>query len=118
VLGLALAALGLYGVMAYSVNQRTREFGLRLALGARTQDITMMVVRQGMIAAVIGGLAGLGLAAAASRFMQFVLFDVPPLDPVTFVGVTIVVFAVAFVANWLPARRTAKVDPLQALRYD
>jgi putative ABC transport system permease protein len=117
-IGLALAAVGVYGVMAYFVNQRTREFGLRMALGARTRDVTTMIIRQGMIVAGIGGLIGLGLAAAVTRLMQFLLFDVAPLDAVTFAGVSIVVFAVALLANWLPARRTAQVDPLRALRYD
>ena len=117
-LGLALAALGIYGVMAYAVNQRTREFGIRLALGARTQDVTSMVLRQGMLVAAIGGAIGLGLAAAVTRLMGFLLFDVRPLDPTTFGAVATIVFAVALLANWLPARRTAKVDPLQALRYD
>jgi putative ABC transport system permease protein len=117
-LGLALAALGIYGVMAYAVNQRTREFGVRLALGARTQDVTRMVLRQGMIVAAIGGVIGLGLAAAVTRLMGFLLFDVKPLDPTTFATVAAIVFGVALLANWLPARRTAKVDPLKALRYD
>jgi putative ABC transport system permease protein len=117
-LGLSLAALGIYGVMAYSVTQRTREFGIRLALGARAADITRMVVRQGMWIAAIGGVVGLLLAAAVTRLMQFLLFDVAPLDPATFAGVTLIVAVAAFIANWLPARRTARVDPLMALRSE
>ncbi len=87
-LGLALAAIGIYGVMAYAVNQRTREFGVRLALGASTANVTWMVVRQGMIVAAIGGFIGLALAAAATRLMRFLLFDIKPLDPLTFAAVT------------------------------
>jgi len=117
-LGLALAALGVYGVMAYSVNQRTREFGIRLALGARPGDLTRMVLRQGMIACVIGGAIGLALAAGVSRLIRFLLFGVEPLDPMTFVGVATLVFGTALLANWLPARRTAKTDPLEFLRLD
>jgi hypothetical protein len=117
-LGLALAALGVYGVMAYAVNQRTREFGVRLALGADGRDVTRMVVRQGMVLAGVGALIGLALAAGASRLMRFLLVDVTPLDPLTFAGVTTLVLVVALVANWLPARRTTKVDPLLAIRAD
>jgi hypothetical protein len=117
-LGLALAALGVYGVMAYSVNQRTREFGVRLALGARTRDVTRMVVRQGMVVAAIGLVIGLVLAAVASRLLRFLLFDVAPLDLITFASVSTLVLAVALLANWLPARRVARVDPLTALRAE
>ena len=117
-LGLALASLGVYGVMAYAVNQRTREFGVRLALGAYTQDVIRMVVRQGMVVAVAGAAIGMALAAATTRLLRFLLVGVNPLDPVTFTGVMTAVLAVAFVANWLPARRTALVDPLQALRSE
>ena len=117
-LGLSLAALGIYGVMAYAVTQRTREFGIRLALGARAADITRMVVRQGMTVAAMGGAVGLVLAAVATRLMRFLLFDVAPLDPATFAGVTLIVAAAAFVANWLPARRSARVEALLALRSD
>jgi ABC-type antimicrobial peptide transport system permease subunit len=77
-----------------------------------------MVVRQGMWIAAIGGVVGLLLAAAVTRLMQFLLFDVAPLDPATFAGVTLIVAVAAFIANWLPARRTARVDPLMALRSE
>jgi len=117
-LGLALAALGVYGVMAYAVNQRTREFGIRLALGAHTRDVIRMVLHRGMTVAGAGLLAGLALAAATARLLRFLLFDVAPLDPLTFVAVAALVGAVALLANWLPARRTARVDPLEALRAE
>ncbi len=117
-LGLALAALGIYGLMAYSVNQRTREFGIRLALGAQPRDLTRMVLRQGMTVCMIGGAIGLALAAGVSRLMRFLLFGIEPLDPMTFVGVATLVFGIALLANWLPARRTAKANPLESLRFD
>ncbi|MQA91117.1 MAG: FtsX-like permease family protein [Gemmatimonas sp.] len=117
-LGLGLAALGIYSVMAYAVSQRTREFGIRLALGARMADITKMVVGQGMVVCAIGGAVGLILAAGATQLMQFLLFGVSPLDPVTFGVVVALVFAVTLLANWLPALRTAKADPLESLRFD
>jgi macrolide transport system ATP-binding/permease protein len=117
-LGLALAALGIYGVMAYAVSRRTREIGVRLALGARPGDVVRMVVRQGMRVAAIGAILGLAVAAGLSRLMGFLLFDVAPLDVPTYAGVALVVGAVTLLANWLPARRTARVDPVRALRFD
>jgi predicted permease len=117
-LGLGLAALGVYGVTAFAVNQRTHEFGVRLALGAQHQALTRMVVRQGMVVAGSGAASGLVLAGATSRLLTALLYDVPALDPITFAGVTALVLAVAFIANWLPARRTARLDPLRALRFE
>jgi hypothetical protein len=117
-LGLALACIGIYGVMAYAVSRRAREIGVRLAVGAQPRDLVRMVVRQGMTVAGVGALAGLGIAAGISRFLQFLLFNVRPLDPTTFVGVSAIVVAVTLLANWLPARRTARVNPLSALRND
>jgi predicted permease len=117
-LGLALAALGIYGVMAYAVSRRSREIGIRLALGARPGDVVRMVVRQGMRVAAIGAVIGFATAAGVSRLLGFLLFDVAPLDVPTFAGVAAVVASVTLLANWLPARRTARVDPVRALRFD
>jgi putative ABC transport system permease protein len=117
-LGLALASLGIYGVMAYTVSRRTREIGIRLALGALPGDVVGMVVRQGMTVAAIAGAIGLAIAAGVSRLLVFVLFGIPPLDPVTFLGVAAAVTAVTLIANWLPARRTTNVNPVAALRQE
>jgi predicted permease len=118
VLGLALASLGIYAVMAYSVSRRSREIGVRMALGARRADVVRMVVRQGMTVAAVGGALGLIAAGGISRLLTFLLFGVQPLDPVTFVGVAAAVGATTLLANWLPARRTAGVDPVRALRQE
>jgi predicted permease len=115
-LGLALAALGIYGVMAYAVSRRAREIGVRLAIGARPADVMRMVVRQGMTIAAIGGLLGLGVAAGVSRLLDFLLFGVEPIDPLTFVAAASVVAAITLLANWLPARRTTRMNPVSALR--
>jgi len=117
-LGLTLAMVGIYGVMAFAVSRRTREIGVRLALGARSADVVRMVVVQGMRVATIAALAGTILAAGAAQLLRFLLFDTQPLDPPTFVGVIGLVLGVSLLANWLPARRTAAVDPVDALRYD
>jgi predicted permease len=117
-LGLALSALGIYGVMAYAVSRRTREIGVRLALGARPADVVSMVVRQGMRVAVTGAVLGILIAFGVARLLSFLLFNTQPLDPITFLGVIALVLAVSFLANWLPARRTIRVDPLRALRQE
>jgi len=113
-----LAALGLYGVLAYSVSQRRREIGIRLALGARRRDVLSLVVGQGMRLALAG--IGLGLAAALgfSRVLQTLLFEIKPTDSATFAGVAAVLGLVALLACWLPARRAARVDPVVALRTE
>ena len=116
--GLTLATVGLYGVMSYSVRRRTREIGIRMALGAPASGVLRMVARQGLILALVGLTAGLALALAASRFAASFLYGISATDRATFIGVPLVLLAVALVAILLPARRAARVDPLVALRYE
>jgi predicted permease len=118
VLGLALAGIGVYGVLAYQVAQRTREFGIRLALGASARDVMRLVVGRGALLAAGGAAVGLLMAAGITRFLRGFLFGVSPLDPLTFAGVAATLAAVALLASYLPARRAVRVDPMQALRAD
>lgn len=118
VVGLLLATVGLYGIIAYSVSRRTRELGVRVALGARRADVLSMIVREGLRLAAAGVAIGLLLAAAAGRVIAGLLFDVSPLDATTFVGMSLVFIATAAFASWLPARRAAGADPLAVLRGD
>jgi len=117
-LALALAAVGVYGVMAYAVSQRTREIGVRLALGARPRDVFSLIVGQSFKLAAIGLAIGLPVALALGRLMAGALFGVVALDPLTFVGFTLLLTGVALLAGYLPARRAMKVDPMVALRCD
>jgi putative ABC transport system permease protein len=117
-LGLVLAAVGIYGVMAYGVSQRTHEIGLRIALGARGGDVMKMVVKQGMALAMIGVAIGLCTSYALTRLMKTLLFDVSATDPLTFTVIALLLAIVALTACWIPARRAAKVDPMVALRCD
>src|SRR5262249_25720357 len=110
-LGLVLAGVGVYGVLAAHVAQRTREFGIRIALGAEPRTVLALVVGPGALVVAGGALAGLGLAAVLTRFLQSFLFNVSPLDPVTFVGVPLILSGVALLAAYLPARRATRVDP-------
>ncbi len=118
VLALFLAAIGLYGVLAYLVRQRTHEIGMRMALGAQKRDAIWLVVRQGMKLAMVGVCIGLAGAFAVTRVMQSLLYEVRPTDPLTFGGVVLVLLLVAFLASWFPARRAAQVDPIVALRCE
>jgi putative ABC transport system permease protein len=113
---LTLAALGLYGVMAYAVSQRRHEIGLRIALGAAPGDVVGMVLRQGMVPVVAGMAAGLAGAAGLTHVMRGLLYGVEPFDPLTFVGVSLLLLAVAALACYVPSRRAAAVDPLIAMR--
>jgi putative ABC transport system permease protein len=115
---LALAAVGIYGVVAYTVAQRTRELGIRLALGARAADILWLVLRQGAILGGLGAAIGLAGALVSTRALARMLYEVTPSDPATFALGTVGLLAVALVASYLPARRASGVDPVEALRHD
>ncbi len=113
---LALAAIGIYGVMAYAVQQRTREIGVRLALGADPGAVRRMVVMQGMRLAISGVVIGVIAAYGLSRYMSTLLFGVAARDPLVFVGVPVLLAVIALIAVWIPAARASQIDPLNALR--
>src|SRR5262249_11736876 len=115
---LSLAAVGLYGVMSYAVSQRTREIGIRMALGARRSDVMMMVIGRGIKLAGAGILIGLGGALALTRFMGTLVFGVSATDPLTYVTIVSLLILVSFIACYLPARRATMVDPMTALRFE
>jgi putative ABC transport system permease protein len=113
---LALAAVGIYGVLAYLVSQRTQEIGVRLAIGADRAQVLAMVMRQGLLLSLGGIAVGLAAALLLTRLMQSLLYQVQPLDPVTFVTVPLILLGVTAVASYVPARRATRVSPLIALR--
>jgi ABC-type antimicrobial peptide transport system permease subunit len=115
---LVLAAMGVYGVMAYVVSQRTQEFGIRMALGAGTGDVLRLIFREGLVLAAIGIAIGLTLALTVTRLLASFLYGVSPFDLATFIGVPVLLGLVTLLACWLPARRATKVDPIIALRAE
>ena len=117
-LALLLAAVGIYGVLAYDVSQRTREIGIRGAIGASRGQIVGLILRQGLWKAGLGVACGLAGALGLSRSMTSLLFEVKPGDPLAYVAVSLVLLGVALLASYLPARRAAKIDPLIALRVE
>ena len=115
---LILAVVGVYGVLSYSVSQQTREIGIRMAMGAQTNSVLKLVVKQGMRLAIVGLVLGLTVAFAAMRVLSSLLFGVSAHDPLIFGGVTLILATAAVLACYIPARRAAHVDPLVALRYE
>jgi putative ABC transport system permease protein len=113
-----LSAVGIYGVLTYAVGQRTREFGVRTALGARGRDVLALVLRQGLLLTIIGMGIGLAGAIALTRYIEGMLYGVKPLDPLTYVAVVALFAAVTSIASYLPARRATRIDPMTALRYE
>jgi putative ABC transport system permease protein len=115
---LVLASVGIYGVMSYSVTERTHEIGIRMALGAKQRDVLALVVRQGLMLAMIGVVIGLGVALALTRVMSSLLYGVTTTDPLTFLLIPLLLGLVTLVACYLPAKRAMRVDPMNALRYE
>ncbi len=118
VVALILGTVGIYGVISYVVSQRTREIGVRMALGAREQDVSLMVIKQGASMALVGVAVGLAGAFGLTRLMGSLLFGVAPTDPITFGGVAVLLMVVALAACFFPARRAARVQPVEALHYE
>jgi ABC-type antimicrobial peptide transport system permease subunit len=117
-LALLLAAIGIYGLMTYSVQQRTQEIGIRMALGASPEKVRKMVVLQGMQLTAIGVVIGVAAALALTRFMAGLIYGVKTWDPVVFVSIAVLLGAVSWLATYIPARRASRVDPMISLRYE
>jgi hypothetical protein len=118
VMALALGIIGIYGVISYSVSQRTREIGIRLALGAQKRELQWMFVRSALVLTAVGVVLGVAAAAGLMQWMEALLFGISPLDPVTYLAVPLILAAAAALASYLPARRAAAVDPVEALRAE
>jgi ABC-type antimicrobial peptide transport system permease subunit len=117
-MALLLGIVGLYGVIAYSVSQRRREIGIRMALGAQAADALTMVLRGGFKLAVLGAGIGIVAALASTRYLASLLYGVKPTDPPTFIAVSLLLITVALIASYIPARQAAKVDPIRTLRHE
>jgi ABC-type antimicrobial peptide transport system permease subunit len=118
VLALALSCIGLYGLMAYNVTRRTGEMGIRKALGARPWDVARPILREALTLATVGVAIGIPVALALVRLIRSFFYRIQPHDPLTMIGAAMLMVAVAALAAWIPARRAAKVDPMEALRYE
>jgi ABC-type antimicrobial peptide transport system permease subunit len=118
VIALALASVGLYGVISYGVTQRTHEIGIRLALGGRKSDVLWLVIGEGMFLAFFGASIGIAVALVLTRFLSSLLYGVKTTDPLTFIAVSLILTAVALLASYFPARRATIVDPMVALRCE
>lgn len=115
---LVIATVGIYGVISYAVARRSKEFGLRMALGAQPGNVLSLVMKQGAALTVIGVIVGVGAALGLTRLMATLLFGVQPTDPLTFLSVSAILAVVALAASYIPALRATKVDPMKALRYE
>jgi ABC-type antimicrobial peptide transport system permease subunit len=117
-LALVLSCVGLYGLMAYNVARRTGEMGIRMAFGARPRDVAWTILREALKLAAIGVAIGLPLALALVQVIQGVIYGIEPYDPFTMIGAAVLMVVVAALAAWVPARRAARIDPMEALRYE
>jgi putative ABC transport system permease protein len=117
-LALALGAGGIYGVMSYAVSQRTRELGIRVALGAQQMRVLRMIIRHGMVLALVGVALGTAAAAVLGKLLRGMLFEIGPGDPATYAAVTLLILSVALIACMVPALRAARADPIEILRQD
>ena len=118
ILALILACIGIYGIMAYNVARRTSEIGIRMALGARSRQVLLMILRESSWLAILGVAAGLAAAFALTRFVRTMLYGLRPTDPTTLIAATIILLAIAIAAAYGPARRASRIDPMQALRHE
>jgi ABC-type antimicrobial peptide transport system permease subunit len=117
-LALVLACVGLYGLLSYEVSRRTREIGIRMTLGAHERNVLKLVLRQGIVLAIVGAALGIGVALGVTRYLASMLYNVRASDPATIAGVAILLTLVAFAACFIPARRATRVDPMVALRHE